>query len=185
MEQYINEGKAFRNLLRKLCFMAFGISAFSNPTDRLNLYNISFGIVIGLLFGAVFKKFLRALMGAFNRSFKKEKGKEAINYAVDTGMLFLVPFAVMALISTFYLKWSMTGGFISAGIMAVGTAVALEIAKLKGRQETKNTIAMSVVAWMFSFVWMLSVQLLVKMPAFLEGGVNLIRSFATKGGASL
>ena len=185
MEQYMNKGKVWRNLLRRLCFIAFGITGFTNPLDRLNLYNIGFGIIIGLLFGYLFKKFLRSLLRLFNGALKKEKGKETIFYAVDTGMLVLIPFAVMALLSTFYLKWSMTGGFISTGIMAVGAAAALEIGKLKGRQEIKNTISTSVISYLFSFVWTLSAQLLVRLPGLLEGGINLLRSVLSKGGGTL
>lgn len=185
METYMKRGRFWRNLLRRLCFVAFGISAFSNPLDRLNLYNIGFGIIIGLFFGYLFKKFLRSLLGLVNRNLKKEKGKESIVYAVDAGMLFLIPFAVMSLISTFYLKWYLTGGFISAGIMSVGTAAALEIGKLKGKQELKNTIITSLVSFVFSFIWTLSVQLLIRVPGFIEGGISILRSVLLKGGGPI
>lgn len=176
MEKYMSKGKFWRSLLRRLSFIAFGITAFSNPLDILNLYSIGWGIITGLLFGFIFNKFLRSFLCLFNRDLKKEKGKESIFYAVDTGMLFLIPFSAMTLISTFYLRWSLTGGFISAGIMAVGTAAALEVAKLRGKQEIKNTVITSVVAFLFSFVWTLSAQLLVKVPGLIEGAANLLRA---------
>jgi len=181
----IDKGKAWRDLVRRVCFIAFRISAFSNPLDRLNIYNIIFGAVIGLFFGWLFKKFLRGFLGLFNSKFKKEKVKHIIRYAVDNSMLFLAPFAAMLLIATFYLKWSMTSAFISAGIMSVGTASAIEIGKLKGKQEIRNTIATSGVSFLFSFIWTLSYQYLIKIPALLDGGVTIIRSTLSGGGGIL
>jgi len=185
MEEYFNKGKAWRNLLRRICFAAFGITAFSNPLDRWNLSNIGFGIVAGLLFGYLFRKFLRGFLNLFNLRLKKEKGKESIVYAVDSGMLFLCPFAAMALLSAFYLKWSMSAVFISAGLMAVGTASDLEVGKIKGAQEIKNTIAAAFVSYLFSFAWTLSAQWLARAPSYIEGGVSLLRSVLGKGGGSL
>ena len=185
MNEEIYKGKGLRNLARRLSFIAFGISAFSNPLDRLNAYNIIFGIVIGLFFGWLFKKFLRGFLGLFNGKFKKEQGKEAIRYAVDNGMLFLTPFAVMLLIATFYLNWSMTGGFISAGIMSVGTAAAITMGKLKGSQEIRNTIATSGVSFLFSYIWTLSFAFLAKAPPLIEGGVIIVRNLISGGGGIL
>lgn len=185
MTENLEKGKTLRNTIRRLCFIAFGISAFHNPLDKINLYNIIFGIVLGLFFGWLFKKFLRGFLGLFNLKFKKEQGKEVIRYAVDTGMLFLVPFSVMVLVAVFLLKWSMTGGFISAGIMSVGTAAAVTIGRLKGKQELRNTIATSGVSFLFSFIWTLSYQYLQKAPPIIEGGVTIIRSIISGGGGNI
>lgn len=181
----IEKGSGLKSFIRRICFISFGISAFSNPLGRLNLYNIIFGIVVGLFFGWLFKKFLRGFLGLFNSKFKKEKGKQVIRNAVDNGMLFLAPFAIMVLIATFYLRWSMTSSFISAGIMAVGTSSAIEIGKSKGKQQIRNTIATSGVSFLFSFIWTLSYQYLVKAPALIEGGVNIIRAMISGGGGIL
>jgi glycosyltransferase involved in cell wall biosynthesis len=182
---FVEKSSAFKSLIRRICFISFGICAFYNPLERFNLYRIGFGIVVGLFFGWLFKKFLRGFLGIFNPKFKKEKGKQVIRNAVDNGMLFLAPFAIMLLLATFYLKWSMTSSFISAGIMAVGTSSAIEIAKLKGEQQIKNTIATSGVSFAFSFIWTLSYQFLVKAPALIEGGVNIIRSIISGGGGGI
>jgi hypothetical protein len=185
MEEYINKGRAWRSLLRWICFGAFGITAFSNPLDRWDPAYIGFGAAAGLLFGYIFRKFLRGFLSLFNGSLKKEMGREAIAYAVDSGMLFLCPFAAMSLLSVYCLKWSVTVVFVSAGVMAVGTASALEIGKLKGVQEIKNTIATAFVSYLLSFVWTLSAQWLARTPLYIEGGVNLLRSVLGKGGGSL
>jgi len=178
-------GRGIRNLLRLVCFMTIGICAFSNPLDQGNLYNIGFGIITGLLFGFIFRRFLKAFLSLFNGKLRKEQGKIVIRNAVDSGMLFLTPFAVMLAIATFLLNWSMSASFVSAGIMAVGTASAIEMGKIKGKQEIKNTIATSGVSYAFSFLWTLSYPLLVKAPPLLEGGVALLRQYLSGGGGGI
>ena len=182
MELDFRKGRALEALIRRLCFMAFGIGAMANPLDVLNLYNICVGAFIGLLFGWLFRMFLKGFLGMFNGSFKREKGKDSISYAVDNGMLFLSPFALMLLLATFYLNWSMTVPFISAGIMAVGTASAIEMGKLQGKQAIKNTIAASVVSFAYSIVWTLSLPILYRAPSLIEGGVSLVLSLIGGGG---
>ena len=178
----MNRGRAFRKLLRWVCFAAFGITAFSNPLDRWNPAYIGFDMTAGLLFGYLFRKFLRGFLSMFNGSLKKEMGREAIAYAVDSGMLFLCPFAAMSLLSVYCLRWSVTAVFVSAGVMAVGTASALEIAKLRGSQELKNTVVTAFVSYLFSFIWTSSAQWLARAPLYVEGSVNLPRSVLGKGG---
>lgn len=182
MELDLNKGRAFRNLIRRLCFMAIGVGALANPLDLFNPYDIGFGILWGLIFGGLFRIFLKGFLGMFNGQFKREKGKEAIRYAVDNGMLFLAPFTLMLLIAVYYLGWSMTIPFISAGVMAVGTASSIEMGKMLGRPGIKNTIATAGVSFVFSLFWTLSFSYLNKAPFYLEGGVNLVRSIAGGGG---
>ncbi|WP_276661705.1 hypothetical protein [Syntrophomonas wolfei] len=177
-----NQGKGLRRLTRRLCFMVIGICALANPLEFLNLYNIGFGILCGLLFGGLFRMFLKGFLGMLNGHFKKEKGKAAIRYTVDNGMLFLVPFALMLAIAVFYLGWSITAPFISAGIMAVGTASAIEMGKMQGKQGIKNTIATSVVSFCFSYLWTMSFTYLNRAPSLIEGGVGLLRSLMGGGG---
>jgi len=185
LELDMNKGKGWRNLVRWLCFMVMGISAFANQLDTFSPYNVVFGAVVGLLFGWLFRKFLRGFLSLFNGKFKKEKGKEAIRYAVDSAMLFLTPFAAMMFIAVYYLNWSETRGFVATGIMAVGTAAAIEIGKAKEKQEFRNTIATSGVSFLFSFLWTLSYVYLAKVPSLMEGGAQLIRGILSGGGVSL
>ena len=178
-------GKGAGVLLRTLCFMMIGICAFSDPVDLFNPYRIGFGIITGSLFGFLFRIFLRAFLNLLNGKLKRELGKAAIKSAVDRGMLFLIPFVVMLIIAAFLLEWSMTAAFISAGIMAVGTAAAIEMGKLKGKQEIRNTIATSGVSYLFTFLWTLSFPFLVKIPPLMEGGIGLLKQFLSGGGGVL
>ncbi|MDX9873227.1 MAG: hypothetical protein RBT41_12560 [Clostridia bacterium] len=182
METELQKGKGFRSLVRRLCFAAMGVGALANPLDLLNPYNIGFGVFWGLLFGGFFRLFLKGFLSLLNGQLKKEKGKETIRYAVDNGMLFLAPFSVMLLIAVYYLGWAMTIPFISAGIMAVGTASSIEIGKLLGKSGLKNTVASAGVSFVFSLLWTLSFAYLNRAPSYLEGGVNLVRSVMGGGG---
>lgn len=177
-----NKGKGLRKLVRLLCFMVIGVCALINPLDLLNLYNIGLGIICGLLFGGLFRMFLKGFLGMLNGRFKKEQGKEAIRYAVDNGMLFLVPFTLMLALAVFYLGWTMTIPFISAGIMAVGTASAIEMGKMQGKQKIKNTVAASGVSFAFSFLWTVSFTYLSMASSMIEGGIGLLRSLIGGGG---
>lgn len=175
------KGSAMRNILRWTSFAVIGISSFSNPLDPFNRYNLIFGFILGMLLGILFRVFLSMFLGTVNSELKKEEGKAAIKYAIDNGMLFLIPFAVMVGVATFGLKWSMTLPFISAGLMAVGTASAIEVSKLKGKSDIKSTISTSVVSFSFSFLWTLGYPVLLKATGILQGGIELIISI-TKGG---
>lgn len=174
----IKDGHLIRLFMRRLCFMSFGITAFINPVDPLNLTNIVFGAVIGLVFGFFCKKFLSGVLGLFNRDLKKEHGRKIISRAVEKGMTFMFPFAVMALLAAFVMKWSLTGGFVSAGLMTAGGSAAVEVGKIKGKPALKNTILTSVISWAFSTLWLFSGGYLGKIPPYLEGGARFLISLS-------
>lgn len=175
------KGSIIRKLLRWVSFSVIGISVFSNPLDFFNIYNIIFGLILGILFGMIFRLFLNLFLGTVNSEFKKESGKDAMKYAIDNGMLFIIPFTIMVAVSTFGLKWAMTLPFVSAGLMAVGTASAIELSKLKGKSDIKSTVSTSLVSFLVSFLWTLSYPFLLKVTGFFQGGIELIISIS-KGG---
>jgi threonine/homoserine efflux transporter RhtA len=181
MDQEINleelkKGNGIRKWITGLCFGAFGITAFVNLADPLNPVNLVFGFLAGLLFGALCKKFMKAVLGAGNGELKKEHGKKSVSIAVDRGMVFIVPFAVMALAASFLMGWTITGGFVSAGVMTTGAMSAVEIGKLKEKPGMKNTILASVTAWCFSMLWFFAIPFAGKIPSYLEGGITLLFS---------
>ena len=175
------KGKGARTLVRRLSFIALGIGAFADPMNPLNLFHLIVGAVVGLIFGMVFRIFLKAILSAFNGKIKKEHGKAAMKYAIDNGMLFLTPFAIMLLIAVFGLRWSMSVPFITAGIMAVGTASAIEMNKLSEKPAFKNTIGAAVMSFLFSAAWTLSFGYMYRVPSFIEGGYELLRSLIGGG----
>lgn len=170
------KGNAFRSIMRKLCFAAFGITAFAVPSDLYNPVNLVFGAVAGLLFGFLCRLFLVGLLGMLNKDLKDKHGRKIVAYAVERGMSFIIPFAVMAVLATFYMGWSMTAGFVSAGIMTAGASAASEIGKLKGKAEIKNTILASIISWAFSTIWLFSAAYLGRLPGYIEGGIKILKT---------
>lgn len=162
--------------------MLFGISAFANPLDPFSPAHLLFGAVFGLFFGWLFKRFLYAFVAMMNRPVKKEWGKKVMRYPVETGMLLLLPFALMLALATFYLKWNHAAPFISAGMMAVGTATAIELGHLRGKTMIRNTIVTSGVSFLFSFLWTFSQPFLNRAPSLIDGGITLVRSLLSGGG---
>jgi len=169
-------------LLRWLSFVAFGATIFTSATNRFNLFSIGFGIVLCLILGWFYRHFLIAFLGLFNPSIKKEYGKTAIPIAIHNSMLYLVPFAILTLLSTYYLKWTMTGSFISTGIMVVGVASAMEVGKLRSNPVRRNTIISLFVSFLFSFLITMSTQLMSRIPSVIEGAVGMLPTFLGKGG---
>lgn len=176
MMEDLKKGHGLRSFLRRLCFISFGVTAFANPANLFNLVNLVYGILIGLLFGFLCKALLTGVLGVFNRDLKTLHGQKVISYAVDKGMTYMIPFAVMALLATFILDWSITGRFLSAGIMAAGVSASMEIAKLNGKQAIKNTLITSIVTGTMAIVWLFSSGFLGKIPPYLEGGASIVIS---------
>lgn len=178
----IDDGRLLRNWIRRLCFITFGICAFTNPLEPLSIYNLAFGALFGLFFGWLFKRFLYLFLAAMNGPVKKEWGKKVMRYPVEMGMLFLVPFAVMLGLATFVLKWQSAASFISAGMMAAGTATAIEVSRIRGKSMIRNTIATSGVSFLFSFLWTYAQPFLFRAPGLIEGGITFVRSLISGGG---
>lgn len=175
MDHY-KQGNGLRFLLRMLSFILFGVMAFSNPLDLYNPYNMIFGGIIGLFFGFLCRLFLICLLRAFNSQLSASMGKKTISIAVSRSMLFVLPFTIMALFSYYCLGWFMTAGFMSAGIMSAAASASMEIGKLKGKQEIKNTAVSSLVAAAFSSLWIYGTTLLGGVPGIIEGLVGIVLS---------
>lgn len=178
----IDDGRFLRQWIRRLCFITFGLCAFTNPLEPLSPYNLVFGGLFGLFFGWLFKRFLYVFLAVINGSVKKEWGKKVMHYPVETGMLFLVPFAVMLALATFVLNWNNAAAFISAGMMAVGTSTAIEVSRLRGKSMLRNTVATSGVSFLFSFIWTYAQPYLFRAPGLIEGGIAIVRSMIFGGG---
>lgn len=172
----LKKGSAIRKLITRLCFGAFGVTALANLADPWNPVNLVFGFLAGLIFGALCRKFLSVILGAINGDLKKEYDKKVIAVAVDRGMIFIVPFAGMALAAAFLMGWTITGGFVSAGIMTTGAMSAVEIGKLREKPGLKNTVLASVTAWCFSTLWLFAIPIVGKVPPYLDGGITLLLS---------
>ena len=164
------------NLIRHIGFMVIGVIAFYSPQNPFNLYAIGFGVLLGLVYSLLCKGFIHRILRLLNGKLKKEIGKEPLKRAVETGGLFIMPFAILAVISTLVLGWNLNTSFVTTGVMAMGTAAGMEFGKLTGKPKLKNTIAVASLSWVFSTVWTLGLPFLKNAPEMIEGGTQLIRS---------
>ncbi|HBN84301.1 MAG TPA: hypothetical protein DDZ89_10690 [Clostridiales bacterium] len=174
LQEISTKSKRPNRLIQRFSFILFGICAFYNPVDKWNPYNILFGILIGLLFGFLLRLFLNSLLNLFNRKSVKEKGKTNLRRAVNSGLLFTLPFAIMLTIATFYLNWSVARECICAGVMAAGTAAAIEMTNIKGKQQIRDTIVTSLVSFLFSFLWTSSFVYIASVPSVIQGAVTVV-----------
>jgi len=174
----INHGK----WIGRLCFMLIGISSTANLMDVFNPYQILVGALIGLVYGALFRIFLRWFIMSFNHKYKKENGKDGLTLAINVGMMYLIPYTIMLILATYYMRWGTTQAFVSTGLMTVGTVAVMEIGKLKGKTELRNTLATAFVSFMFSSLWIMGLAYIYQGASYLEGAVNLVRNFRSGGG---
>ncbi len=170
---------------RFLTIILFGATLFTTSTTRYNVVYILFGVLIFAIFLFFYKLFLRWFLALFNPVVKKTIGNKVIPAAVDNSVLFLIPFAVMSLLATYALRWSISNAFVSTGIMAVGAAAAIEVGMLRGKPHLKNTIAASGVSFLFSFGLIYFLPILSKVPGWIDGLAGLIPTLLGRGGAGI
>lgn len=157
-------------------FIIFGIVGFMNLSSPFDLFNVIFGIISGVLFGFVGKFVFTRLLSILNGDIGKAHGKKAIKAAVRRSTIFMFPYAILALLSAYFLGWAASAVFFSAGIMSTGVMASGEISKLKGRNAVKNNIATSLAASAVSYFWMFSAGYLLIILSTLETVVKLALS---------
>lgn len=159
-----------------LCFVVFGITGIIDPVDRFNLLRLALGGCVGACFGMVYKFLLSLVLGVANRKLRREHGPWAVRRAVLYGMAFLVPFALMALAAAYALHWTALAAFVSTGLMTASVAAAVELGRVKGRQDLKDVALASVVASLLGTIWVFSLVPLNRLPLYLEGAVQLLKA---------
>ncbi|MDD3654202.1 MAG: hypothetical protein PHO01_08480 [Desulfotomaculaceae bacterium] len=140
-----------------LCFLVFGLMIpFTRPDFQAMtfVYSLLLSLAVGLL--AV--KLLLVLLNMANPNLRLDNGQFAHD-AVSAGMLFMIPFTVLAVLAQFVLSWNAVMPFASAAIMTSAATAGTEVMK-KGAQGIKNVIIPSVVAFLLSTGWMLLIGLL-------------------------
>jgi len=140
-----------------LCFIIFGgLIPFSKAEFTLAclLISMASAVVIGLLEVNLLVLFLNRgnqAMYAENKRFAYE--------AVSTGMLFMIPFTVLAVLAQLLLDWNAVMPFASAAIMTATASAGTEAIK-KGAKGMKNVLVPSLLAFVFSTVWMMLISIL-------------------------
>jgi hypothetical protein len=104
-------------------------------------------------------KFLILLLKSFNRDLIDNAGKHFAKEAVQKGMLFMIPFTVLAMLAFFILKWNAIMPFASAAITTSSAIAGAEVMQ-KGGKSLRNIIIPTLLGMLFSTAWMLTLALL-------------------------
>lgn len=162
--------------LRRLCFILLGITSFADSTDPLNVGRLIAGVLVGIVFGFVATTFYRTILWTMNPKLNKVSDKKVIKEVVNKGMLFLLPFTVMAMIAVFVLGWRVQGVFVSAALMSVGVVASNELETYVGKSKIRNTLAATIVSGGFASLWLMTLNRVKFLPSYISGGYDLIRS---------
>jgi len=141
-----------------ICFMVFGILIpFSKPEFKIMtlLLSVLIAIVVGLI--AVY--LLIIMFNTVNPALSQSSENQFAREAVAAGMLFVIPFSVLAVIAQILLGWNAVMPFASTAIMTAAATAGTEVMK-RGAQGIKNVLIPSGLAFVLSTGWMLLVGML-------------------------
>lgn len=108
----------------------------------------------GSLLGLFGLPLLAALLAHFNPETQRRYGFRAVVKAVARGFVLLGPFAVLAAIAWFWLRWDAAQAFAAAGLMAAGAATGGEMAKIGGGRIAGRLLPL-LWSMLLSLAWML------------------------------
>ncbi|HOO25192.1 MAG TPA: hypothetical protein PKW24_01110 [Clostridiales bacterium] len=140
-----------------LSFLSFGLVV---PFTKSKLSALTFivSIVLALLLAFLTPFLSTLLLTLLNRPLKEVDALFAYT-AVADGMLFMLPFAIMALTARFALGWGAVMPFASTGLTTAMATAGAELAG-KGGKGFLNMMIPSLLALVFSTVWILLCGLL-------------------------
>jgi hypothetical protein len=129
---------------------------FSKPEFKFTTLLLSLIIAIAVGFMAV--NILIMAFNSGNADLRQTDGGFA-REAVGSGMLFMIPFTVLAILAMVVLGWNAIMPFASAAVTTAAATAGTEAMK-KGAQGIKNVLIPTVAAMVVSTVWMLLVGIL-------------------------
>lgn len=141
-----------------LCFIVFGF-LIPLSKDDYGITTFLLSVTLSALIGLLAVNLLIILLNNSNAELNQQSGGQFARQAVGTGMLFMIPFTVLAVLAQLLLGWNAVMPFASAAIMTAAASAGTEVMK-KGAQGIKNVMIPSVLAFFLSTGWMLLVGLL-------------------------
>ncbi len=141
-----------------LCFMVFGaLIPFSKPEFKVVTMGLS--VLLALIVGLLAVYLLIMLFEVGNPALRQSEKSQFAREAVAAGMLFVIPFTVLAVLAQLALGWNAVMPFASAAIMTAAATTGTEVMK-RGAQGIKNMLLPSGLALVLSTGWMLLVAIL-------------------------
>ncbi|NPV91273.1 MAG: hypothetical protein HPY50_10940 [Firmicutes bacterium] len=141
-----------------LCFLVLGVLVpFSRPDFKILTLGLS--ALAALIIGLLTVKLLIAIFNLGNPTLRVETAGQFSREAVGSGMLFMIPFTVLAALAQLLLNWNAVMPFASAAIMTAAATAGSEAMK-KGAQGMKNVMVPSGLAFILSTGWMMLIGFL-------------------------
>lgn len=140
------------------CFLIFGILIPLSRSDAGVLTFIT-SILLAALIGFAAVNVLIMMLNNGNKMLSQETGGQLAREAVAAGMLFMIPFTVLAVLAQLLLGWNAVMPFASAAIMTATASAGTEVMK-RGAQGIKNIMLPSLLAFVLSTGWMMLVGIL-------------------------
>ncbi len=140
-----------------LCFIFFGIMIpLTKEEFKITALLLSLLLAIGVGFLTI--NLLIMIFNTGNADLRHSKSQFA-REAVAGGMLFMIPFTVLAALAQFVLGWSAVMPFASAAIMTACATAGAEVMK-QGAVGAKNVMIPSGLAFVLSTGWMMLIGIL-------------------------
>ena len=177
MNENTKSHSGFKRFIGYLCFALFGIVSAFQQGQESNLLNILYGLLVGLVFGWFSMLVLNIFLRWINPALKKTQKKGFARRAISSGMVFMVPFALMAFVAAYFLHWKSAGLFVSAAISAVAVATGAEISKLYEKPRLLNNIVPSILASACSMAWLYLIVQVQSIPSTLISLFTLVTKF--------
>ncbi len=181
MNENKNSHTGFKRFIGIICFALFGVVSAFDQAHVSSLLNIFYGLVVGLVFGWVSMLVLAIFLSWINPGLKKTQRKGFARRAVSSGMVYMVPFALMAFMAVYLLHWKSAGLFVTAAVSTVAVATGAEISRLYEKPKLLNNIVPSVLAAGCSMVWMFVIVQVQSFPSVVIGLYGLVTKFMNLG----
>jgi hypothetical protein len=181
MDENRKSYSGFKRFIGIVCFATFGVVGSFQQGQELNVLNLLFGMLVGLVFGWISMMILTIILKWINPGLKMTQKRGFARRAVSSGMVFMVPFALMAFMAAYFLHWKSAGLFVSAAISTAAVATGAEISRLYEKPRLWNNIVPSVVATGCSMVWLFAIVQIQSIPATIIGLYNLVTQFMNLG----
>lgn len=175
MNESVLKFSGLKAFFRLIGFALMGFVAFSKPAKDVDLLNALFSALTGLFFGSVYRAFLVWFTKPFNGELKKKYGKKAVKKALDNGLVYIFPFAVIAFISRFFFGASLVVPLFSSALVIGAISGASNINALREKPRTANIVVAFVISSIFTTLWIYCSPWLARMPIYAESGLKLLQ----------
>lgn len=141
-----------------VCFLMFGIMIPFSRSDAKILTFVA-SLAVSFIMGFLAVMILITVINAGNPELRRQTNGQLGREAVSSGMVYMIPFTVLAVVALLLLNWNAVMPFASAAVTTAAASAGTEVMK-KGAPGAKNVIIPSLIALLVSTGWMMLVAIL-------------------------